>query len=165
VRLLAVDGPSGSGKTTLAGGVTRRLRAAGVDVAEVPTDHFATWTDPVSWWPRLVTGVLAPLREGRPGGYRRTDWSTGTPRPGEWVRVPVPDVLVVEGVSAGRASVRERLTLLVWVEVRDAGLRLAWSVARDGDAAAAELAAWQRFERGWFAVDDTAAAADLRVAW
>lgn len=168
MRLLAVDGPSGSGKTTLAGDVVRRLRAAGVVVAVVPTDHFATWTDPVSWWPRLVTGVLAPLRAGRAGGYRRTDWSSGTPRPGEWVRVPVPEVLVVEGVSAGRASVRRWLTLLVWVEVPDAGQRLGRSVARDGPAAAAELAAWQRFERGWFAVDGPAEAAlrvDVRAAW
>ncbi len=161
VRLLAVDGPSGAGKTTVAADLVGRLRAEGVAVAEVPTDHFATWADPVAWWPRLVSGVLEPLRAGRPGAYRRTDWSTGVPTPGGSVDVPVPDVLVVEGVSAGRVSVRPWLTLLAWVDLPDAAARLARVVARDGAASAADLAAWQRFERGWFAVDGTHAAADL----
>jgi hypothetical protein len=151
VRLLAVDGPSGAGKTTVSTELTHRLTAAGVRVVVVPTDHFATWADPVAWWPRLVAGVLLPLRDGRAGAYRRMDWSGGVPRLGDVVRVPVPDVLVVEGMSAGRASVRARLTVLAWVELPDAGQRLARAVARDGEHSRARLAAWQRFERGWFA--------------
>ncbi|HEX5405003.1 MAG TPA: uridine kinase [Pseudonocardiaceae bacterium] len=161
--MVAIDGPSGAGKSTAAAHLVAQLRAQGLTVAEVPTDHFATWADPVSWWPRLVAGVLTPLRDGRPGAYRRMDWATGSPRLGEWVDVPVPDVLVVEGMSAGRRSVREFLTLLAWVDLPDAQHRLARAVARDGECHRAELAAWQRFERGWFAVDGTRDAADLRV--
>jgi hypothetical protein len=161
VRLLAVDGPSGAGKTTVAADLAARLRADGVTVAVVHCDHLASWADPVAWWPRLVSGVLAPLRAGRPGGYRRADWFGGVPTPGEWITVPVPDVLVVEGVSAGRASIRPSLTLLVWVDLPDAEQRLARSVARDGAADLAHLVAWQRFERGWFAVDGTRAAASV----
>jgi uridine kinase len=161
--MLAVDGPSGAGKSTFAAALVAELRAAGRTVADVPTDHFATWADPVSWWPRLVVGVLIPLRAGEPGAYQRMDWATGTPTLGEWVAVPVPDVLVVEGMSAGRCSVRDLLTVLAWIDLPDAGRRLARTVARDGERYRAELAAWQRFERGWFAVDGTRAAADIRV--
>ncbi len=161
MRLVAVDGPSGAGKTTVAARLAENWADAGLTVAVVPTDHFATWADPVSWWPRLADGVLVPLREGRPGRYRRTDWSTGVPRQGEYLTVPVPDVLLVEGVSAGRASVRPLLTRLVWVDLADPEVRLARAVARDGADSRADLAAWQRFERGWFAVDGTRAAADV----
>ena len=155
VRLLAVDGPSGAGKSTVAAELAARLGAT-----VVPTDHFATWADPVSWWPRLVDGVLDPLRHGEPGRYRRMDWSAGVPRLGDEVTVAVPGVLIVEGVSAGRWSVRRWLNFLTWVDLSDPAARLERAVARDGEYNRAALLAWQRFETGWFAVDDTATAAD-----
>jgi uridine kinase len=158
VRLVAIDGPSGAGKSTFAGSL-----AAELDAVLVPTDHFATWTDPVSWWPRLVDGVLAPLARGEAGRYRRMDWSGGSPRLGEWVEVEVPDVLIVEGVSSGRRSVRPELSALVWVELDSASARLARSVARDGESSRPDFVRWQAFEQGWFAVDDTKAAADLVI--
>ncbi|HEY3608893.1 MAG TPA: (d)CMP kinase [Pseudonocardiaceae bacterium] len=158
VRLLAIDGPSGAGKSTVAAEL-----AVALDATIVPTDHFATWTDPVSWWPRLVDGVLDPLRRGEPGRYRRMDWSGGVPRPGAEVAVAVPGVLILEGVSAGRCSVRPSLNFLAWVEDPDPAARLARAVARDGAHDRAALLAWQRFETGWFVVDGTAAAADAHL--
>ena len=163
MRLLAIDGPSGAGKSTLAAHVVAELTARGCRAALVSTDAFATWDDPVSWWPRLVDGVLRPLAAGRPGTYRRMDWTTGVPRPGELVRVAVPDVLVLEGVSSGRTSVRPLLSHLCWLSGGSAAERLTRTVARDGEAARAELGRWQRFERGWFAADGTAAAAGTRL--
>jgi hypothetical protein len=164
VRVLAIDGPSGAGKSTLAAQVVAELRARGCRTELVSTDAFATWDDPVSWWPRLVDGVLRPLADGVEGAYRRMDWTGGTPRPGELVRVPVPDVLVLEGVSSGRTSLRPLLSGLCWLSGGSAAERLARAVARDGVAAAGELGRWQRFERGWFAVDGTAEAADIRLS-
>ena len=164
VRVLAIDGPSGAGKSTLAAQVVEDLRSRGCRTELVSTDAFATWDDPVAWWPQLVDGVLRPLADGVEGAYRRVDWSTGAPRPGELVRVAVPDVLVLEGVSCGRASVRPLLSHLCWISGGSAAERLAKAVARDGEAARAELGRWQRFECGWFAVDGTAEAAGTRLS-
>ncbi|PXY31262.1 uridine kinase family protein [Prauserella muralis] len=163
VRLLAIDGPSGSGKSTVASEVVAALRERGVPTALVSTDDFATWDCPVAWWPRLADGVLRPLVHGGPGRYRRMEWPGGRPRLGAHVDVPVPDVLVLEGVSAGRASVRARLSALWWVEVDDPAERLDRAVARDGEWSRPYLAAWQRFEHGWFAVDRTRDHADTRL--
>ncbi|HEV7977574.1 uridine kinase [Amycolatopsis sp.] len=155
VRLLAIDGPSGSGKSTLAAAVITELRDRDVLSALVRTDEFATWEHPVSWWPRLVEGVLEPLRAGRPGRYRRMDWTTGSPQLGALVTVEVPDVLVLEGVSSGRSSVRPLLSCLCWLEGPDQAVRLERAVARDGESSRGPLRAWQAFERGWFAADKT----------
>lgn len=163
MRLLAIDGPSGAGKSTFASQVVHELRGRQVNTALVSTDAFATWDDPVSWWRRLVEGVLAPLEAGNAGTYRRVDWSSGEPLPGELVRVDVPEVLVVEGVSSGRTSVRPRLSWLCWLDGGDSEARLARSVARDGEGSRNDLRRWQRFERGWFAVDGTRDAADTRL--
>jgi hypothetical protein len=163
VRLVAVDGPSGSGKSTLADALVRDLLGRGVRARVVRTDHFATWTDPAGWWPRFVDGVLTPLAKGEAGRYQRHDWSSGVPRPGKWVEVEVPEVLIFEGVSSGRRAVRPLLSLLVWVEVSSAGERLELAVARDGAASRPDFVRWQAFEQGWFPVDGTRAAADIRI--
>lgn len=156
VRLVAVDGPSGSGKSTFA----RRLTAGLGNAALVSTDDFATWDDPVAWWPRLVEGVLDQLAAGRPGGYRAVEWGGGIPRPGPCRTVDVPEFLVLEGVSAGRASIRPLLSELIWCEHADQAERLERAVARDGEACRSHLVAWQLFEQGWFAVDRTRQYAD-----
>ena len=76
----------------------------------------------------------------------------------------VPDVLVLEGVSSGRTSVRALLSHHCWLSGGSEAERLAKTVARDGEGAQAELGRWQRFERGWFAVDGTSAAAGTRLS-
>ncbi|WP_236790794.1 uridine kinase [Amycolatopsis sp. GM8] len=150
VRLVAVDGPSGAGKSTFAA----RLCAAFESATVISTDSFATWDDPVAWWPRLAEGVLEPLSRGEPGHYVKLDWTSGHPEPGEHVTVPPPEVLILEGVSAGRASVRPFLSALCLITGPDPAERLERAVHRDGEAARPYLEKWQDFERGWFAVDD-----------
>ena len=158
VRLVAVDGPSGSGKSTFARELTATLRDRGVRTELISTDDFATWDDPVSWWPRLAEVLDRIAADARP--LPRMGLVDRRPRPGAEVRVAVPEVLVVEGASAGRASVRPRLSRLCWVEVPCPEERLRRAVARDGEASRPMLEAWQRFERGWFAVDQTKRHAD-----
>lgn len=159
VQVFAIDGPSGSGKSTYADALVARLRADGAAVALVRTDHFATWRWPAAWWPQLEESVLRPLLAGRPGSYRPLRWTGGAAdwavEPGPRIEVPVPDILVLEGVTAARRCVADRLDRAEWVEWGTEAQRLERTVARDGEASRALLARWQRFERGWFAVDET----------
>ncbi|HEY8371132.1 MAG TPA: hypothetical protein VIL00_00130 [Pseudonocardiaceae bacterium] len=163
VRLVAVDGPSGSGKSTLADALAAELDRRGVRVAVVRTDHFATWDEPVSWWPELASRVLDPLARGERARYRRLVWRDGRPHPGPWLEIDPPEVLVLEGVSSARASVASRLSHVVWVEHPDPAERLARAVRRDGEECRSHLQAWQEFEFGWFAVDRTRERADTVV--
>ncbi|NJC81357.1 uridine kinase family protein [Planosporangium mesophilum] len=161
VRLVAVDGPAGAGKSTFAGRLAHALREAGVKTTEIHTDDLLDgWADMVTFWPRFDRGVLEPLRGGRPGSYRRYDWHAA--RFGGAVPVPVPDVLVIEGVTSARAVIRPELTLSVFVTApRD--LRLARAVRRDGEALRPHLLRWLADEAAHFAADRTAEHADLVV--
>ncbi|GLZ32475.1 hypothetical protein Lesp02_46630 [Lentzea sp. NBRC 105346] len=156
-RLVAVDGPSGAGKSTFA----RKLKEA-LNATLIPTDHFATWDDPVAWWPRLQE-VLDKIENGEEAKYQKNDWSEGFPRPGEWITIQPPDILIIEGVSAARKSIQHKLSYVIWVELEDQEHRLERAVGRDGEQSRRHLEKWQAFERGWFAVDDPKSRADYVV--
>ncbi|MCI4062272.1 hypothetical protein MRQ36_06735 [Micromonospora sp. R77] len=163
-RLVAVDGPSGAGKSVFATRLADALAAlpGGVRPPVVHTDDLLDgWDDQLTFWPRLQEWVLAPVRAGRPGAYRRYSWVRRRflDRP---VPVPVGPVLVVEGVSSARAAARPELTLSVFVTA-PAALRLSRAVARDGAEILPELRRWHAGERAHFAADGTEAAADLVV--
>jgi hypothetical protein len=103
------------------------------------------------------------LRRGRPGRFQRYDWSTG--RFAEWVDVPVPAVLLIEGCGAGRRAGDPVVSLRVWVEA-PAELRLARGLARDGEAARAHWEAWMVAEQRHFAEQRSRQHADVLVdAW
>lgn len=162
-RLVVIDGPSGAGKSQLADAVVAELRTRGVDTALVRTDHYATWHEPVGWWPRLEREVLASLRHGEPARYRPVEWVDDRPQPGPEIVVDPPKVLVLEGVSSARRAIAHEVSLAVWVPGPDAATRLERAVARDGEATREHLQRWQGMERQWFAADGTAGRADLVV--
>jgi hypothetical protein len=162
VRVVAVDGPSGSGKTVFAGRLAQALRDNGCAVALVHTDDLLDgWEDTVTFWPRLEEGVLKPLRAGEDGSYHAYHWGHGRFEV-EAHGVPVPDVLVVEGVTAARRAMRAELARSVFVTA-PADVRLARALARDGEEIREPLLAWRRREDEFFADDGTADAADLLV--
>lgn len=164
-RLGVVDGPSGSGKSTFAPAWAQAVRDAGCESAMVfSSDLLATWDDPFGWWAPFDAGVLQPMSQGRDGRVRLTDWAGGSPHPGDWRTIPVPDVLILEGVSCGRRALGGRAGVLVWVEFADRRRRLERAVGRDGEASRAHLTAWQRDEDAFFAADRTAERADLVLA-
>jgi hypothetical protein len=162
VRLVAVDGGTGAGKTVFAGRLAEALRQSGAAVEEIHTDDLLDgWDDLVTFWPRLEQGVLDKLRHGRPGSYRRYDWHAGRFGADE-VAVPVPDVLVLEGVTSARRAIRAELTLGVFVTApRD--LRLARALARDGAELRPRLLRWLAAEEAHFAADRTVDGVDVLV--
>jgi len=170
-RLVAVDGPSGAGKSRFAAHLADALAALAGPARShgesgrppvVHTDDLLDgWDDQLTFWSRLEAQVLAPLREGRRGAYRRYSWVRRSflPRP---VPVPVAPVLIVEGVSAARAVVRPEVTAAVFVTA-PAPTRLARAVARDGPEILPELRRWHAGERAHFAADGTAGRVDLVI--
>lgn len=162
VRLVCVDGPAGSGKSTAAAALARagRARAAHVEVVHLD-DLYDGWTGlEGSLWPRLAAQVLEPLRRGRPGRFQRYDWPTGAFD--DWVDVPVPDLLVLEGCGSARRAADGWATLRVWVEA-PAALRLERGLARDGEAARAHWERWMLDEAAHFVRERTRERADVRL--
>src|SRR5204863_8116135 len=100
-KIVAVDGHGGAGKTTLA---ARLANALGCEV--IQTDDFASWDNPVDWWPRLLEEALEPLAKGEPARFRCTNWEGGPER--ERV-VEAADCVVLEGVTASREAFRSFL--------------------------------------------------------
>ncbi|GAB2596349.1 hypothetical protein Aab01nite_71580 [Paractinoplanes abujensis] len=159
-RLIAVDGPSGAGKTRFAGQLATALACPVVHT----DDLLDGWDDQFTFWTRLEQEVLAPLRAGEAATYRPYNWVkgdfSGTP-----VTVNAAEAVLLEGVSAARRDIRPELTLAVFV---DAPARLRWdrAIVRDGDDSLAYrkyLGRWRAAEDRHFAVDETAAHADLIV--
>jgi uridine kinase len=126
VTVVAVDGGAASGKSSLAGAVANALP----DVAVIHTDDLLDgWDGQFAFWPRLRTQVLDPLAAGLPARYQRYDWIAG--RFTDWIEVPVPKVLVVEGVSAIHACA-EYLTIGVLLDVPRSERERRWR-SRNGE--------------------------------
>lgn len=159
-RLVCVDGPAGSGKSTL--GEAVRAAVAGRGTADlVHTDDLLDgWGGLDEAGRSLEEAVLAPLREGRAGRYRRYDWHAE--RFAEEVAVAPVDLLVVEGVGSWRAAYAPWVTTLVWVEAPQ-DLRLARGLARDGEALRPQWEAWLTAEAALFSREGTREHADLVV--
>jgi uridine kinase len=127
-------------------------------------DLLDGWDDQFTFWERLESRVLDPLRHGRRATYQRYQWHLGKFAGPPLIVDPAPAVLL-EGVSAARREIRPELSLAVFV-VAPPDLRWRRALARDGDdsvAFRAYLGRWRAAEDRHFAEDGTAAAADLIV--
>jgi uridine kinase len=155
-RLVAVDGHGGSGKSTFANRLAEALGGAFV----VHTDDFASWKNPIEWWPRLEEQVLQPMLAGGAARYQRYDWNER--RLAEWHDIPPGSVVLIEGVSAARRAIADSLILAAWLEA-PRGVCLERGVARDGEPMRASWIEWLRAEERHFRVDHTRERADLVV--
>lgn len=123
--LIAVDGHGGAGKSTFA----HRLREAlGPDTALLHTDDFASPQEPVDWWPRLLQ-VIEQLSKRQPATFEPYDWEQGKRLPPH--TVAPADLVVIEGVSAGRRAWAEHLSFTIWIDA-DPALCRQRGMLRDG---------------------------------
>lgn len=149
-RVVAVDGRGASGKSTLA----NRLCTAVPACAVVSTDDVAWHHSFFGWAELLATGVLEPARRGESVSYRPPAWQE-LGRAGA-IEVPAGrQLLLVEGVGAGRRELTHLLDAVVWVQ-SDFDVAERRGIARDvvqgvnGDAAAAA-----KFWHEWMAEELT----------
>jgi uridine kinase len=141
-KIVAVDGAGGAGKTTIAEELASLLGGAQI----VHTDDFASWDNPVDWWPGLIAKVLEPLAHNRTGQFEPTRWAADQPR--RTLEVQPAEFLVLEGVSASREAFRPYLTYSIWVET-PAQLRLERGLERDGQDAREQWLAWMAEEEAY----------------
>ena len=158
--LLAVDGRSSNGKTTLAA----RLSASTPNSVVVHTDDVAWHEAAFDWIDLLVAGVIEPLRRGDAVAYRPPAWD----RLGREGAITVPagaDLVVIEGVGAGRASLAALVDAVVWVQsdrdVTDERNRVR---VEAGEIDPAGYDAWMAEEIPFQAQEQTWARADAVVA-
>jgi uridine kinase len=151
-RIIAVDGPGGAGKSSLAAYLAQELNAR-----IVHTDEFASWENPIDWWPELIDRVLAPLAAGRPARYAPTTW--GGPERDEVVVEP-GDFVLLEGVSASRSAFQPYLAYSIWIET-PRKMRLRRGLQRDGEEARADWERWMAEEDAYVEREQPAERADL----
>jgi uridine kinase len=159
IRLVGIDGPAGSGKSTLARALSERF---GWPVLEL--DDFFSWVSFDSWWTRFEDQVVGPLLAGRSIRYQVRDWAGDEfgEGLGGWKRLEWAPVVVIEGVGSTRAAISDVLACRVWVDA-PAAERLERGVARDGEAHRALWLAYMDREEEFFAADQTAERADVRL--
>ena len=146
VRLVGIDGHAGSGKSTFAGRLAEALGGAPV----LHLDDLASHDALFDWTARLRRQVLDPLSHGESARYEPYDWNArrfGAPRP----LAPEP-VVLMEGVGAGRRTVRPFLARLLWM---DTAHDVSWDRGRrrDGPAQSDFWDGWIKAEREHFAED------------
>ena len=153
--IVVIDGPSGAGKSSFADALIAELADRRRGAVLVRTDEFATWDDPVGWWPELEDEVLKSYVRRHDYRYRPRVWHDGVATPGARVWQRWEPLLVIEGVSSARSCMAGRADHAFWLDGGTAPQRLERAVARDGEASREHLRRWQDFEAGWFAVDQT----------
>ncbi|MDX6319335.1 MAG: hypothetical protein QOD35_2735 [Nocardioidaceae bacterium] len=161
-RLVCLDGPSASGKTTLAGAVGAALRRRGCRTTTVHMDDlYDGWTGlRPDLEPRVLAQVLDPLAQGRAARLQRYDWYAGTFA--DWVDLPPPDVLVLEGCGSGARAYARYRSLLVWLEA-PVRTRLQRWVDRDGPGVVDRRERWMAAEAAHFAINLTRDNADISL--
>lgn len=140
--LVCIDGRAGSGKTTCALALQDLLPQSHV----IHMDSlYAGWDDDLdsSLAQRVVEQIVSPIAAGKPAKYQQFNWILGDFD--GWVEVPVPRILILEGVASAHPDIRQHAALSVWIEI-DSSLGAQRVIARDGEISQGHIIQWQTQE-------------------
>jgi phosphoribulokinase len=142
---VGIDGQGGAGKSTLARELVDVLPLSTAIIqgddfySEIPDDERAQLSPEEGYeryfdWRRLESEVLSSLRDQAAAlRYQKYDWDNGAL--GEWVQLPMPEVVIVEGVYTLRAALRKAFDVTVFVQASEPA-RIARQESRDENTSA-----------------------------
>jgi uridine kinase len=105
-------------------------------------------------------GRLSRAARGARSQCQRYDWPSETLA--EWLEVDPAPIVIIEGVTAGRAEWVEHLDFVIWIDTpRD--VRLDRAVERDGPGALDDWEVWMAEEDAHYERDPTRQRADLII--
>jgi len=157
--VVLIDGPAGAGKTTLATEIKKNFES--VNVVHMD-DLYDGWHSPLNpdLYSRIQKQIIEPHLNQKVSEYAVYDWVLQ-----EFSNhqvLPVKKILVVEGVGAAGAELRNSADLIVFIEVpSEIGLNRVLS--RDGDNLFTKMQAWQVMEFEYFQAEKTKKAADFVI--
>ena len=149
--LIAIDGPAGSGKTSLANQLASNLKSATTIHMD---DLYNGWEDALTatLTRHLEEWVIDPLAQHQSVKYQKFDWINS--EYGPTVEVSDVELLILEGVGAAQAKIRQQADLTIWIEV-GAQIGLARVLNRDGAQILPYMLKWQERESAHFIKDQT----------
>jgi uridine kinase len=170
--IITIDGVAGSGKTTLAqylldhftqkvhSSVNESKNQSIIEIVHMD-DLYDGWDD------ALGENLTAKLQEivlahetGSPFQTYSYDWNAYCPGP-ELIIAPC-DLLVLEGVGAGQASIRAHVETKIWIEL-DPIAGLSRVINRDGAGIEEKMLEFLELQRIHFQKEGTRAAAEFHL--
>ena len=157
--VITIDGPAGSGKTTLANELSSPLSSCYTIHMD---DLYEGWDSTLT--PKL-TSKLQAILEGvaTKNQIRFFPFNWLENRIDSEIELPAPKYLFLEGVGSGQATVRDFISLSLWIEVLpDIGLERV--IKRDGPGVAQFMPAFVVAQNIHFEKEDTKKSADYRLS-
>ncbi len=162
---IAVDGHGGSGKSTFA-----KLLAEKLGAEIVQTDYFASWDNPLNWWPLVIQYVFESIKSGVTTlNYPKSKW-TPEHKPEPVVDQPVTKIMILEGVSSLRKEFREYIGFGIFVDTpkeiclqRGVERDLTYDYKKSREELAEMWNKWFEDEDAYFKRDDPKDKADLII--
>jgi molybdopterin-guanine dinucleotide biosynthesis protein A/uridine kinase len=171
--VIVIDGPSWAGKSILATAVALRSGASVLEgddfyrstlprltVAQRQAISDAAVVDAVIDWKRLRDEALLPLRGGESAIFRPYDWETDDGRLAPPKTIPAADLIIVEGVYAGRPELAELVDIAVYLGM-DPKRRAQRYVTRQDDPDWVRF--WERGEAHYFSAVRPPASFDIQL--